>query len=264
MDLNNPVNASPISFIIFNPLLAANDVINAAMLLRFSLPIALPIPPNKDSIPLPKPPPSSDMKFIIGSKFNAANASNNPSTPFDISSIIFPIPLNAPDIVLEIDSNTPLFSAALFILENKLPIEDVTTNIALPTFGKTANTGAKDFSNVVIIFLPKSITENKPLKVALIILAVLSLILNFSVSSWNFLDISTNRLPVIAGNISLNPSLTAVIPFIRLVITLPRPFMTASLPPFSFQNFNIVFLASIAGFIICSNPSLTAVNVLVA
>ena len=42
------------------------------------------------------------------------------------------------------------------------------------------------------------------------------------------------------------------------------PFITSSLPPFSFQNLSIAFLASVDGLIILLKPSLIDVNNLVA
>ena len=50
----------------------------------------------------------------------------------------------------------------------------------------------------------------------------------------------------------------------KLSITFDKPFITDSLPPFSFQNLSIAFRASVDGCIILLKPSLTAVKNLVA
>ena len=79
-------------------------------------------------------------------------------------------------------------------------------------------------------------TENKPLKVFLMFLAVPSPILKFSVKSRNFSEMSTNRSPVMAGNASLNASPIGFRILPSVFSTLVIPSITAARPPFAFQN----------------------------
>ena len=82
-----------------------------------------------------------------------------------------------------------LLLAASFILEANLPIPEVIVNNTLPTLLNTFVNGEKALNKVVTAFFPKLRTENTPLNVFLILLAVESLILNFSVRSLNPFEI---------------------------------------------------------------------------
>ena len=120
--------------------------------------------------------------------------------------------------------------------------------------------GVKDFINTPTAPLTKLNTENNPLNVFLIFPAVSSLILNFSDRFLKPLEISTNFSPVIGGKISLNALDMDFTPFNTPPAILDKPFITSSLPPASFQNSSIAFLASVDGLIRFSNPLYTSVR----
>ena len=133
------------------------------------------------------------------------------------------------------------------MLEANLPIPEVIVNNTLPILLNTFVNGEKALNKVVTAFFPKLRTENTPLNVFLILPAVESLILNFSVRFLNPSEIWTNFSPVIGGNTSLKPSLIAPSPLPTPCTMFVTPFITSSLPPFSFQNLSIAFLASVDG-----------------
>ena len=71
------------------------------------------------------------------------------------------------------------------MLEANLPIPEVIVNSTLPILLNTFVNGEKALNKVVTAFFPKLRTENTPLNVFLILPAVESLILNFSVRFLN-------------------------------------------------------------------------------
>ena len=169
-------------------------------------------------------------------------------------SIIFPIPENADSTPSEILPKKLLLTAASFSPDTYFPSLPVTVKTAPPILAKISVSGNKLLTTVATALPTKLNTENIPWKVFLIFLAVLSFILNFSVRSWNFLDNSTNLGPVIEGNTCFQASPMAVSPLPSPCIILVKPFITASLPPLVFQNSSILFLASVDGPIMFSNP----------
>ena len=78
-----------------------------------------------------------------------------------------------------------LLFAASFNPEANLPMAEVTDNMISPIPLNTLVKGEKPLNSEVTAFLPKLKTEKSPLNVFLILLAVESLILNFSVRFLN-------------------------------------------------------------------------------
>ena len=105
--------------------------------------------------------------------------------PFPAPLIIEPIALSPLEIPSEILPKKLLLLAASFRLEANLPIPEVTDNNTLPIVPNTFVNGEKALNKVVTAFFPKLRTENTPLNVFLILPAVESLILNFSVRFLN-------------------------------------------------------------------------------
>ena len=103
-------------------------------------------------------------------------------------------------------------------------------------------------------------TEPKALNTAFTALNTVSLTLNSSVNFLKFLDKATNFSPVIAGTISLKPDAAAFTILTNPLRILVKPAITSSLPPFSFQNLNIAFLASVEGPIKSLKALLRLVN----
>ena len=175
-----------------------------------------------------------------------------------------PTASNAVFIPVPIFSNILLLLAASPILDTKLPILEVIVKKPEPIGLMTPNNGVKPLTTPTTASFTVSNMVNTPLKVFLSLLAVSSLILKFSVKSLNLADSSTSFSPDNEGNTSFQASPTDLNPLPKLWNMLVKPLITSSLPPASFQNLSILFLASVEGPIRFSKALLIPVNILVA
>ena len=157
-------------------------------------------------------------------------------------------------------SNIPLLLIPSLIELKNLPIVDVTVNNPFPSPENNPPPPENALNIEPIAVLPMSNIENTPLNVSFIFAAVLSLILSFSVKFSNPLVSSISFFPVIGGKISRNASFTepATLPTPSNIFL--KPEIRESLPPPLFHSSNILFLASIPGFIRFSNPLLIPVS----
>ena len=137
---------------------------------------------------------------------------------------------------------------------NAFPNPEVTDNKPDPILGSKLPRGLNALITLPIALPTVLKTSNNPLNVSFIFLAVSSFILNLYVKSLNLVDNSVSFSPVIEGNTSFQASPIPLSPLPRLCIILVKPLIAASLPPDSFQNFNMLFLASVEGPINFSNP----------
>ena len=202
------------------------------MVLRFMLPIALPIPESTSTTPLPSPLPTLPINSNIGLKLRLLIWSIKALKPLPIFWNIFPIEVSPLRIPSDNFPNILLAFALSFILVRNLPKEEVAVRMISLIPPNIPTPGANALNKLTTPVLTKSTTENKPLKVSFILAAVLSLTLSFSVNFSNPFDRATSFSPVIAGNTSLKPSLTEPSTFPKLPNAFPNPFITASLPPF--------------------------------
>ena len=110
-------------------------------------------------------------------KFNFDNALKNDSTPLVVLFRTSSILLNTFVIPFVALSNIPeLFTTSVIDVKNFPTFDDTVNNIS-PKPTRTPLTGVRVLSNATTIFLPKSITENTPLNVFLILAA--GLIIHF-------------------------------------------------------------------------------------
>ena len=128
--------------------------------------------------------PSTDARNAM-LKFWNENGGRDDVIAFPAPPITLPIPLSPFVIPSEILPKKLLLFAASFNPEANLPIADVTDNTICPIPLNILVKGEKPLNSEVTAFLPKLKTEKSPLNVFLILLAVESLILNFSVRFLN-------------------------------------------------------------------------------
>ena len=266
--LVNPLTDSAVSsnidLSLSNAPLPANNPNVDIIPLMLNPPNILPNPDNMSPKPL--------LRLVAkGWKISKTGPKSKSNRYLNIPLIISPalekasvIPLRPLLIPLEILSNIPLLLTPSFIALKNLPIVEVADKNMLPNPENNPPPPEKALNIEDIPVLARSNTENTPLNVSFILPNVLSLTLSFSVNFSKPLDNSISFCPVIAGKISRNASFTepAILPM--LPNTLVNPEIIESLPPSLFHSSNILFLASIPGFIMFSNALLISVNIFVA